>query len=651
MGSFTKKAILAAPAFALILIFGTDTGNDYLRRLTTNCIKTIYANTTTILLIPEVPANTNNNIPAYIALCQDLLNQEIGAYIVNSAPNNTLPSRPGTFGVGQVNITVKEIIHVQEQLATCKDWSSPHASIMDIISALVVTRFTPSVRYRHNCASTRVFDEDTIGFDHTTVQQVISNAVLAVQDVVSNSTAVYQQCRRCLMYFNPTVESARVGSKAHHHCFAWPNLATKNTNVSKIPNLPGGAYFSPLSMVIQPLLQRYYQAALQFSNVTSIPPQETQSGVVIFIDQNSLGLNYSTYMKYIPAGATSITILAGPLCAKAYLSIGQLCSTYGQNLAASLLLQFPKLTKTGFNSGPGVSFQIAASTAGISSRLTLAQLTICAPHTTSCYLPTLARQTGSSIVLEDPTWNKAIDFFTYTGYQGKNVSVVVLASNSIPSAVNVTLPKDPSLATASQKFTLVNVVVNDEGYPSTVQVPAIPTDAVIQTTTDPGIITQVNAEIGTFASNSDVESIILELIPSTTQVTAALEGKYPLTVNVFIPNGWGAQGLTGELGIDSCLGLKKATADVQYMNQMNGFRTASITRIQSAFKAEARSARRIRNGVDPTQIFEVSCPTNAVVTSSGYALPNTRRMVAVDHHTFKFGAGLHRICAEANGNN
>lgn len=661
MVTLSNKAILAAPAFALFLIFSNDSGKDYLRRLTSSCIHNIYATPDVIIKIPEVPPNTNNNIPAYIALCQNLLDQEVGAYQIAAPATSSHHRRLDGNGDGsgstissQTTGTITEVVHVAEQPATCKDWSSPHNSILDIISALIITRFTPLVRYRHNCDRTRVFDEATLGFDHSTVQQVISTPTLGVQDGVGNATFIYQQCRRCLMYFDPEVESARVTSKAHHHCFAWPKVATANANVNSIPNLPSGSQISPLSMVILPLVQRYYHAAVQFRAVTNKPPQEEQSGVVVYIDQNTLGTDYSLYLNYIPIGASSITVLAGPLCAKAYLSTGKLCATYGQELTNALALQFPKLTSTGYNKGPGVTFQIAASTAGINSRLALAQLTICSPHAVSCYLSALARVGGSSIILEDPTWNKAIDFFTVTGHQGK-VSVTLLNPAAIPPSVELSIPSDSSLSAASKKFTQVNFPVTDEGYLTTVTVPAIPSDAVISQMTDVGILSTVNKRIGTFQANPDVNALVVELVPSQEAVQQAVSDKKPLSLNIQVPSGWGIKGLTGELGLDQGLGLAKAMYNVDYMNVMNNFRYDSIIRIKHDYQEEAWYQRRSnRYGTDPSQVFEVSCPVNVVVTNKGYQAASgtfgndrKRRMVATDPRKFKFGANLHRICAEA----
>ncbi len=71
MVSFTRKAVAAAPVFALILIIRSENGIDMLRRLAIHCVKNVYANEVEILKIPEIPANTNNNVPAYIALCQN----------------------------------------------------------------------------------------------------------------------------------------------------------------------------------------------------------------------------------------------------------------------------------------------------------------------------------------------------------------------------------------------------------------------------------------------------------------------------------------------------------------------------------------------------------------------------------------------------
>lgn len=630
MGSFTKKAILSAPAFALLLILVSDIGKHYVRRLATHCIRNIYATDQEILKIPDVPDSNGTYIPSYIALCQSWLNE-------------------GVQGVVGGSSLGKQVNKVTENDGTCKDWSSPHGSMMDVVSALVVTRFCKSSKYRHNCDRVRVYDEDSIGFDHSTIQQALSTPTLGNDEGLGNEAFVKDQCRRALMYFDPQVESARISSKAHHHCFAWPDLASKNTDVNNIPNLPTAAHVTPLSMIIQPLVQRYYHAAVQWRDVTDKPPQEENSGVIIYLDQLTLGVNYTAYLNYIPASASSITILSGPLCAKAYLKTGQLCSDYGAGLANFLSQSYPSLTSTGFKNGPGVVFQIAASTAGIASRLALSQLSICPPHTTSCYLPALSRVAGSSIVLEDPSWGKAIDFFTITGHHGK-VNVIVLDNASIPPLQDVTPQADPSLIGISKKFIQVNALVDSDGYPLTMTVPALPTDADIALWSDADICTRINGNIGDFSSNPNVKAFAIENIPSDQMVRDALANHQPLSINVKLSDGWDGNGRNGELGLDSDVGLGKSVYDASYIAKVNGYRADSITRIKQDYEEESNHQRRTGGtGSDPNNIFEIKCPEGSVFSVNetfGGSGRRQRRMVAVDARTFKFGDSLSRICVD-----
>jgi hypothetical protein len=648
MGTFRKNAVLAAPAFALLLILGSDTGKSYLRKLATHCINNIYANEQEILKIPDVPDVSGTYIPSYIALCQNWLNEDV---------QSVSPQGSGKDGRKlDDSAQITKVNRVVEYDGTCKDWSSPHGSVMDIVSALVVTKFCQSSKYRNNCDRVRVYDESSIGFDHSTIQEALSTPTLGYDNSLGDEDFVKNQCRRALIYFDPQVESARIGSKAHHHCFAWPDVLTKNTDVNRIPNLPTVSYMSPLSLVIQPLIQRYYHAAVQWRDVTDKPPQEENSGVIVYFDQLTLGINYTTYRNYIPSSASSITILSGPLCAKAFLKTGQLCNDYGQGLADYLAQQFPKLTTSGFKNGPGVIFQIAASTAGISSRLALAQLTICAPHTTSCYLPALSRATGSSIVLEDPNWGMAIDFFTVTGHQGK-VNVVVLDNALIPPLKLAQPPDDPTLDDCSKKFREVNILVGTEGYPTDVTVPPLPTDAQLSQTSDQEICLSINSRIGEFLSNQNVKSVVIERVPSAQMVADALAKHQAIGLNVNLGDGWGSNGRHGELGLDADVGLSSPIYGSHYIASLTGYRVDSIARIKQDYDEESNHQRRT-GGNDPNNIFEIKCPETP---GSDYIVQESfggdgdkggvggghrrRRMVAVDARTFKFGKGLTKACA------
>lgn len=525
---------------------------------------------------------------------------------------------------------------------------APHISILDMVSGIIIGQFSNSAKYRHSCAHTRDYIEATTGFDFATIQQAIASPTIGLDKTIVDESVVMNQCRRALMFFDPQVEGARIKSKAHNHVFAWPDTPNKNTDVTKIPMLPTAAYVSPLTMVIQPLLQRYYHAAVQWRAVVDKPLQEEESGVVIYIDQLTLGIGFEEYVPYIPSSATSITVLAGPLCAKAYLKTGQLCNDYANALVTSLAQQFPNLNNTGFQGGPGVTYQLAASTAAISSRCVLSQLLICAPHTTTCYLPALSRTFGSSIVLEDPNWNKAIDFFTITGHRGW-VTVNVLSSSAIPALVQVQPPYDPSLATASKEFTYVNDAVNQAtGYPINVVVPQLLTDAQLLQSSDYEIIDAINNKIGFFDSLNDVKTKVFEQVPSLTYVQDAYNNQRPIKLNVDLGYSWSGRGRIPELALDVELALGNNAFSANYLSSLGQYRRDSLIRIKQDYQEEDTHHRKSEKpGEDPGNVFEIKCPvgSNVYTVNENFGQDRRRRMVSVDARTFKFGETLTRACS------
>lgn len=146
------------------------------------------------------------------------------------------------------------------------------------------------------------------------------------------------------------------------------------------------------------------------------PPHEEESGVVYWLDPTTLGLNYEDVLAEIPniESVTSISILAGPLCISAILPTGQVCYDYGVGLKRYLASQLPRLSIIGYNGEHGVTFRIVTSTATAMSRMILSRILVCPPRSPSCLFPAAAMPMSSkhaAIVLDDPEWMMAVDFF------------------------------------------------------------------------------------------------------------------------------------------------------------------------------------------------------------------------------------------------
>lgn len=212
----------------------------------------------------------------------------------------------------------------------CMDWSAPHMALMDIYAALTISAHVPHIKYRHDCGRTKAYSETITGYDHTTIQQVLNAPGLRSNNNVMSTESLKQQCRRCLLAYDPELEATRIKAKGYHHCFAFPedHENIRNLNPSEIPsvpqNSPGVASFSTIVIGFR---QRLYRAALEWQPVTAMPPNEKENGIVYWLDATTVGLKYEDVLAEIRdvdiSVIESISILAGPLCASAVLPTGE----------------------------------------------------------------------------------------------------------------------------------------------------------------------------------------------------------------------------------------------------------------------------------------------------------------------------------------
>lgn len=222
-----------------------------------------------------------------------------------------------------------------------------------------------------------------------------------------------------MLAYDPQLEAVRVKSKGYHHCLAWPEdtkgvLSVDPTAVPYVPyGFPGVV---PFSSMIVAFRQRLYHSALEWQDVTDKPPQETQSGVVYWLDPTTLGLAYEDVLAEIPdlGNVTSLSILSGPLCATAILPTGQTCHEYGEGLRDYIVTQLPSLASNGHKGEHGITYKIVASTAAAFSRMILSHLLVCPPRSISCLLPSATKRLGlnSALVLDDPNWMKSVEFMS-----------------------------------------------------------------------------------------------------------------------------------------------------------------------------------------------------------------------------------------------
>ena len=470
-----QRRTLLILGLPLMVILGLVSPNDFyqalpnggLRKLAVKCVHNIYALDKQMALdLPRPPTVTASlEIPSYISICKEWIQRGTG---------------------------IEEALYTVEDDTVCMDWSSPHERLLEIFSSSILDRVNGKSRYRHDCFKTRQWDEAVTGMDRTTIQQMIPVARMDPNLKLVSDEDLKAQCKVCLANFEPYVEKNQFKTYASHHCFGFPQVwhgENWTTSIQAISGIVGAVIVLPedpilpnvvpLSTIYKQVRNRLGYVAMIFSNVTDAPPKEHESGVVIFIDPTSKGINKDIYAKFFPPVVTSITVLTSPLCATAVLATGQECMTYAEDLIAYFQAIYPNLKSNGFEGSPGIQFQMAASSAGAFSRMILAKKLICPPATPTCLFPAMSKYqdedagfntTATILDCKKPSTGgsdcgKAIAFFVNVGH-GQRVTIEVIATPvDVPKPDDVDAPMASDLKKAAEHFQWV--MENDwadEGY-------------------------------------------------------------------------------------------------------------------------------------------------------------------------------------------
>ena len=474
-GKRIRKALLLL-GLPLMVILGLLSPNDFLqttsgglRKLAVNCVHNIYALDKQMALdLPRPPTVTASlEIPSYISICKEWVQRGTG---------------------------VEEALYTVEDDTVCMDWSSPHERLLEIFSSSILDRVNGKSRYRHDCYKSRQWDEAVTGMDRTTIQQMIPVARMDPNLLLVSEADMRAQCKVCLANFEPYVEKNQFKSYASHQCFSFPQEWEGETwskhlktttgiagHAIVLPEDPVLPNVVPLSTVYKQIRNRLGYVAKIFSNVTDAPPEEHNSGVVIFIDPTSKAIGKEIYPKFFPDVVTSITVLSSPLCATAVLATGPECMSYAEELVAYFKTLYPGLTKTGFDGSAGVQFQMAASSAGAFSRMILAKKLICPPATPTCLFPGMSKyqdeEAGfntTAVIMEcshHSDCGKATAFFSNVGHGQRVTLERVDVISDVKKPASVAAPMSSDLGKAAEQFQWVmEDKWADEGY-LTSQVP------------------------------------------------------------------------------------------------------------------------------------------------------------------------------------
>ena len=108
--------------------------------------------------IPKIPGRRNP--PTHIILCEEFFRRR-------EMHSNDEP--------------IVDAFHVDEDDAVCRDWSTPHVSLMEIFSSSIISFVAQKYKmsYSHNCRRDKAPDETSDGLDWMTIQEMFPPSSLA----------------------------------------------------------------------------------------------------------------------------------------------------------------------------------------------------------------------------------------------------------------------------------------------------------------------------------------------------------------------------------------------------------------------------------------------------------------------------------------
>jgi len=401
--------------------------------------------------MPPISKFMNNEQPvepSHVTLCRELVRRNKIALSINQDDADEWSKLSTSFVVHESN-------------ENCVDWSSPHHSLMNIISSYVVAYGGRSfgLDYRPNCQHTvgSLESKYDVEFDLTTIQHILPQLPMPVNEQkMGMGELVYTLCGQCLDdhdNLNQNMLSQR--QQSSRHCLIFPDVGdvhlervpSRNNKNSNRPNdmdnsnnfeqeiavTTSGKKVSTALVAVLPLVSnRLNHAATDYAYHSKIPGHDPMYGVVIYFDAGlSLGLNFQLYLQYIPPTTSHVSILTDPTCVEE--NMGDMpCIRYGLEFKDYLTSYFRSTQGNGNLPPPGVSFDIVSSTAALFSRMINSHLLICPPGTITCLLPALSKQGNKeTVMMETPNKPSTYKWFTYLGADISNVRVVPLSPSQL----------------------------------------------------------------------------------------------------------------------------------------------------------------------------------------------------------------------------
>mmetsp|Transcript_28237 Transcript_28237/g.43304 ORF Transcript_28237/g.43304 Transcript_28237/m.43304 type:complete len:1047 (-) Transcript_28237:144-3284(-) len=659
---------LAIPAIMGVMSLNREWISVTARRLTLQCIHNVYAHNEQMALdMPPPPDKTLDVVPAYIALCQEWIRMEADE----------------TYEGGTV-------LEEDENVCmdwTAPHYTTMELFAAQLVDRMQDKGRYKHNCFKTRTWDEAVLGFDRTTVQQTLPIAAVSPAQWNQQDIVTPDMMM-EQCKICLAGYDQTAEDTIVRNYITHHCFVFPeqfgpfngtavdgmtfseqlaelqmeetpesparrrlsgeeefqdqsfhdieneeermhlqrHLASTNATRLYVPGEARPPNVVPFTTVVNQVRARLRYLGMTWSNTTHNPPNEWNTGAVIYVDVSSTPIAGEIYDAYIYSQATSITILAGPLCATTNLMTGQLCTDYVQDLVDYFRAARPNiLSDAGSNGGHGVDSRIVTSTAALWSRMIMADRLLCPPYSPNCLLPMLCKRKGTrGYFLDQSDWLKAWHFFTYMGSWGQT-QVWLLADAHIPEAnsyagrrlggVDLTARTTSTGQPIAPIFQQVREVTDKKSGCTTYYPPPLMTVQESKQKSKNDILNMAAAKnIKSAKDNPKAKKTDYswtENVPKQGDIQKAFqdpENILPINVNYNVDNP--EKRATDELGLDVDLGFQPMEVVQDRFEDMVVQHSASEYRIvQETNAAKDRQFAAVSNGnFPPSMEMEVYCP-------------------------------------------
>jgi hypothetical protein len=409
-----------------------------------------------------------------------------------------------------------------------------------------------------------------------------------------------------------------------------------------------------LQTVIPSIISRIGKMASNFKEVTDAPPREEISGLIIYLDVQSLGLRIWALKQYILDSGftpTSITILVNPLCMTANLPTGQRCIQYADGIVNWFKSEdFPNIGNTGYGGSDGIKVEISGSTAASASRMVRSKLLLCPPSTPACLLPALGKTGGTKAILMEGTVLKEVsEFFHYMGYSD-TIKIVEVPDSQIPplsAGPSTTAYYTTNGSPAAKVFHSVNDKVIGEGYRkstflkprTTLEEAALLTPHKVLNFLKPKIPDGPDGphEFNPVYTDYRAKRTKNENVPSPQQILLHTTNKWRISNNVRPSReeleGGRSEHVATQLNVDLDVGFATRVLTQELLGKLTQMRKESMRRIGLTNAAKLADPVKNDDPINPGNNLEIFCPT--VTEQSEAVTYSADGIVTTDHEDGK----------------